>query len=59
LSTVIVVSFVDTVVLAIGSYILYKLRERRRPRNVTDAEPENVFFERFHPRPAPNEGARA
>jgi len=31
LSTIIVVAFVVTVVLAVGSYMLYKLRERRRP----------------------------
>ena len=31
LSTVILVSFIVTIVLAIGSYMAYKLRERRRP----------------------------
>ena len=31
-STIILVSFLITIVLAIGSYAAYKLRERRRPR---------------------------
>ena len=32
-STIILVSFLITIVLAIGSYAAYKLRERRRPRS--------------------------
>ena len=31
-STIILVSFLITIVLAVGSYAAYKLRERRRPR---------------------------
>ena len=53
LSTVILVSFIVTIVLAIGSYMAYKLRERQRPtlaRAETAGEP--VFFERFFPQGA-------
>jgi hypothetical protein len=42
---------VVTVVLAVGSYMLYKLRERRRPRAAFDPAKENIFFERFFPKP--------
>jgi heme/copper-type cytochrome/quinol oxidase subunit 2 len=51
LSTIIIVAFVVTVVLAVGSYMLYKLRERRRPRTAFDPSKENIFFERFFPKP--------
>ena len=51
LSTIIIVAFVVTVVLAVGSYMLYKLRERRRPRATFDPAKENIFFERFYPKP--------
>lgn len=47
LSTIVLVSFVVTVILAVGSYMAYKLRENRRPHShisAPDAEP--VFFER-------------
>lgn len=50
LSTIIIVAFVVTVVLAVGSYMLYKLRERRRPRTIFDPAKENIFFERFFPK---------
>jgi heme/copper-type cytochrome/quinol oxidase subunit 2 len=48
LSTIILVSFLVTIVMAVGSYAAYKLREARRPR----AEPprageESLFFERI------------
>lgn len=55
LSTIILVSFIVTIILAVGSYIAYKVRERRRPAvmRVGDGD-EPVFFERFFPRrPAP------
>ncbi len=55
LSIVVLVSFVVTVVLAIGSYAAYKLRERRRPRGTGGADPENVYFERYLPPPEPAE----
>jgi hypothetical protein len=32
LSTIILVTFLITVIMAVGSYFAYKLRERRRPR---------------------------
>jgi len=31
--------------------MLYKLRERRRPRAAFDPAKENIFFERFFPKP--------
>ncbi len=50
LSTIILVSFIVTLILAVGSYLAYKVRERRRPAafgpGVGD---EPVFFERFFP----------
>lgn len=50
LSTVILVAFIVTVVLAIGSYMAYKLRERNRgPEGRVDVEGEPVFFERVYP----------
>ena len=49
LSTIILVAFIVTVVLAIGSYAAYKVREYRRPRPDTPAGgPEPVFFERIY-----------
>jgi hypothetical protein len=47
LSTIILVTFVVTIIMAVGSYIAYKLREGRRPR-VPAARPdgESVFFQR-------------
>lgn len=55
LSTIILVTFVVTVVLAVGSYIAYKLRERRRPSDLRPISDEPLFFERFFP----GEAARA
>ena len=50
LSTVVLVSFIVTVVLAIGSYMAYKMRERgRAPANRAEIEGEPVFFERVYP----------
>ena len=50
LSTVVLVSFIVTVVLAIGSYMAYKMRERgRAPSNRDAVEGEPVFFERVYP----------
>ena len=50
LSTVILVSFIVTVVLAVGSYMAYKLRERNRgPQSRVEIEGEPVFFERVYP----------
>lgn len=50
LSTVVLVSFIVTVVLAVGSYLAYKMRERgRAPSNRSELEGEPVFFERVYP----------
>ena len=51
LSVIILVSFIVTVVLAIGSYTAYKLRERRRPAAQPTAGNEPQYFERYvhHP----------
>ena len=50
LSTVVLVSFIVTVVLAVGSYMAYKIRERgRAPSSRTDIEGEPVYFERVYP----------
>ena len=50
LSTIVLVSFIVTVVLAVGSYMAYKMRERgRAPANGAGAEGEPVFFERVYP----------
>jgi hypothetical protein len=48
LSTIILVSFLVTVLMAVGSYVAYKLREGRRPQ-VEGARPagESVYFERI------------
>ena len=49
LSTIILVSFLVTILMAVGSYAAYKLREARRPRAqpVSEGE-ESRFFERIH-----------
>lgn len=60
LSTIILVSFIVTLILAVGSYMAYKVREHRRPAAIRFSEGDGpVFFERFFPsRPdaAPIEG---
>ncbi|MDQ6635615.1 MAG: hypothetical protein M3Z10_12770 [Gemmatimonadota bacterium] len=60
LSTIILVSFLVTIMMAVGSYVAYKLREARRPhlgddhrtlRALSDdarASGESVFFEQVH-----------
>jgi hypothetical protein len=50
LSTVILVAFIVTLVLAVGSYMAYKARESRRPKgDRTGADGAPVFFERVYP----------
>jgi hypothetical protein len=47
LSTIILVSFLVTILMAVGSYAAYKLREARRPH--AEAPPpndESLYFER-------------
>ena len=45
LSTILLVSFIVTIILAIGSYMAYKFRERRRPREAPRGDAP-VYFER-------------
>lgn len=48
LSTVILVSFLVTIIMAIGSYAAYKLRENRSPRvEAWTGEGESAYFERI------------
>jgi len=48
LSTIILVSFLVTILMAMGSYAAYKIRERRRPRAESRATPdESPYFERI------------
>jgi hypothetical protein len=47
LALVILISFLVTLILAIGSYIAYKLREGRRPRPIFTSDSEFQFFERY------------
>jgi hypothetical protein len=46
LSTVVLVSFIVTIILAVGSYLAYKFRERRRPREAAPDAGAPVYFER-------------
>ena len=46
LSTILLVSFIVTIILAIGSYMAYKFRERRRPREAVRGDGAPVYFER-------------
>ncbi|HEY2856684.1 MAG TPA: hypothetical protein VGJ18_27815 [Gemmatimonadaceae bacterium] len=48
LSTIILVSFLITIVMAVGSYVAYKLREARRPQlELPAVEGESPYFERI------------
>jgi hypothetical protein len=49
LSTIVLVSFLVTIVMAVGSYVAYKLREARRPRLTMVPTPagESPYFERI------------
>lgn len=52
LSTVVLVSFIVTVVLAVGSYLAFKGRERRRPDpKLASRSGEPLFFERIYLQP--------
>jgi len=49
LSTIILVSFLVTIVMAVGSYVAYKLREARHPRlELPSVDGESPYFERIH-----------
>jgi len=48
LSTIILVSFLVTIVMAVGSYVAYKLREARHPRlELPSDDGESAYFERI------------
>jgi hypothetical protein len=48
LSTVVLVSFLVTIIMAIGSYAAYKLRENRQPPVLpVAADAESQYFERI------------
>jgi hypothetical protein len=48
LSTVVLVSFLVTIIMAIGSYAAYKLRENRGPvMEPIAGDGESLFFERI------------
>ena len=48
LSTIILVSFLITIVMAVGSYVAYKLRESRRPRaELAPSDGVSPYFERI------------
>ena len=48
LSTVVLVSFLVTIIMAIGSYAAYKLRENRRPQVLPlIGDTESPYFERI------------
>ena len=52
LATLIFVSIVVTLVLAVASYFAYKLREARRPKTASELREEGqvkVFFEPYQP----------
>lgn len=58
LSTIILVAFLVTIVMAVGSYVAYKLREARHPgavaapataAHLAGADGESPYFERIHP----------
>lgn len=53
LATVIFVSIVVTLVLAVASYFAYKVREARRPKTAAELRREGqvkVFFEPYQPK---------
>jgi hypothetical protein len=52
LSTVVLVSFIVTIILAVGSYLAFKGRERRRPDpQLASRNGEPVYFERIFMQP--------
>ena len=53
LATVIFVSIVVTLILAVASYFAYKVREARRPKSAAELRQEGkvkVFFEEYQPK---------
>ncbi|HMC20801.1 MAG TPA: hypothetical protein VKL19_03045 [Thermoanaerobaculia bacterium] len=52
LATVIFVSIVVTLILAVASYFAYKVREARRPKSAADLREQGqnkAFFEEYRP----------
>jgi len=52
LATVIFVSIVVTLILAVASFFAYKVREARRPKSAAELRQEGktkVFFEEYQP----------
>jgi len=52
LATVIFVSIVVTLILAVASYFAYKVRESRRPKSASDLRREGqtkAFFNQYNP----------
>lgn len=51
LSTIILVSTLVTILLAVGSYTAFRVREKRKPKPATGASPseapEKAFFVRY------------
>jgi hypothetical protein len=55
LATVIFVSIVVTLILAVASYFAYKVREARRPKTAAELRREGknkTFFEEYRPGPS-------
>ena len=50
LSAVILVATIATILLAIGSYAAFKLRDKRKPR--AQQGPPPIFFHRYRPEAA-------
>jgi heme/copper-type cytochrome/quinol oxidase subunit 2 len=53
LATVIFVSIVVTLILAVASYFAYKVREARRPKTAAELRREGhteAFFEQYQPK---------
>ena len=54
LSTVILISTLATLVLAVGSYVAFRVRDKRRPAPVVAPTPAaKVFFVRYRPPATP------
>lgn len=58
LSTVVLVSFIVTIVLAVGSYLAFKGREVRHPApELASRSGEPLFFERIYLQPKGSQDA--
>ena len=60
LSTVVLVSFIVTIILAVGSYLAFKGREVRRPDpEIISRGGEPIYFERIYLHPKTHENVNA